>query len=222
MIRDQLIRLMLRMLQPPPPPPSADYKVVLDESRRLLDRQEKGLDEFRTRGSGLLAVAAVVAGLLGTTTVKAHHSSWLAYAGLGLFGLTALVAIYVLAPREFTFSHTLDGFVDDLDIGKPTNAVERDMALHLQEFREANDCKIKRIARAYTLGCVLLAAQVLAWGGGLVLNGASVAENPASQSPATTAAKVAGGAAGPGSASVGTQPSSPSGTSVPTSRTGTP
>ena len=148
--------------------PSDGYAIIVDESRRLLDRQERGLDELRGRAAALLAVGSVAAGLLGAPALKAKHLALVAYLALAFFAGTAGAVLFIIWPRDWNFDHRLDGYIKDLDAGKPTATVARDLALHLQQLRESNAGRLRCLANVYAVGCALLAGQVVLWSLSLV------------------------------------------------------
>ena len=117
--------------------------LVLDESKRLIARQEASLNDFRARSLGLLSAAGLIAGIF-TAARSSHHSHWQSgciAVALTAFVLLASLAIWVLLPRKWDFAHDLDSWIEDLrlDNDVPASAwfynVSRDLETVPQEER---------------------------------------------------------------------------------------
>ena len=73
-------------------------------SLRALERQERTLDELRSRTGLLLAAASLSASFLGARAADAG-SGWLTAAALTMFVVSIMLAAYVLFPEQrFVFS----------------------------------------------------------------------------------------------------------------------
>ena len=144
------------------------YNVVLEESRRLLNRQEANLDGLRTKAATSLSAAAVVAALFGTDLLKHHHLNVLEATALALFAVGSVLSIVVLQPSGFVFGRTsLDDFISDIDSAEDKSSaiddVERDLALMLDGYRQDNKRTVGLLTTGYRWSLWLLVAQVLAW-----------------------------------------------------------
>ncbi|MDP9397532.1 MAG: hypothetical protein M3P96_06765 [Actinomycetota bacterium] len=142
-------------------------ELVLEEARRLLARQEANLDGLRTRAAAMLSVAALAGGLFGgrSTGDRSALATGGVVVALVLFVVTAALLLWVQRPREFTFSHDLSDWINDLREGRPVDATEfaYNISRDLNDYRQQNKTKIDHLACCYLWICGLVALQVVAW-----------------------------------------------------------
>jgi hypothetical protein len=115
----------------------------------------------------MLSVAALVAGLFGTR-IPAHpgaRSVSLVIVALSLFGVSALLAVAVAAPRrnwEFTFD--LDPLVQRVDAGEAVPVtMTRNLTVWSETARRNNSQKLEQLYMLFRVVCVLVGFQVISW-----------------------------------------------------------
>lgn len=143
--------------------------MLWEEARRLLVRQEAALDTLRTQAIAVLSVGAIVAGLFGSHVVSTHVSAGAACAtgaALALFTVSAVLAIYVLAPHDWTFAHGLG--VQLRRVGDQEMVEAEDLAFgwatEFEKWRTDNQRQLDHLMRCFLWACALTGAQVIAWG----------------------------------------------------------
>jgi len=143
--------------------------MLWEEARRLLVRQEAALDTLRTQAVAALSVGALVAGLFGSHLVSAHVSAeaaWATGAALVLFALSAVLAVYVLAPHDWTFAHGLGAQLRRVDDQEMIEAEDLAFgwAKEFEKWRTDNQRQLDRLMCCFLWACALTGAQVVAWG----------------------------------------------------------
>jgi hypothetical protein len=138
--------------------------LAFDLARQRLDKQERVLDELRSRTGVLLAASSLAASFLGQDAFG--ESGW------GLFGVTALVAfivtmgasVFVLLPRDRLIFALVGSAVYEqfyaLEGGQ--EEVHRRLAYDLDRFWEENDTRIRQIRSAFAVAATGLVIEVLA------------------------------------------------------------
>lgn len=138
------------------------------EALRMLQRQEANLDTLRNQAVAVLSVASVVAGLFGSRLLPGSHSLrveaaiWIA---LILFGVSALLAIFILIPRKWGFSHDLQESLSLIKARHPIAVISlaHRWATGFEQLRRKNQGQLDGLMRCFWLACVLVGAQVIAW-----------------------------------------------------------
>jgi hypothetical protein len=157
--------------------------LVYQQALRALTDQRATLDNLRTRAATLLSAAAIVTSFLGAEALKDQRPN---AAGVlvddhslqsaELVAVVAFIAVvactlYVVLPSfkrfgGFTFSFDpasmLSRYVD-ADPQPSTDEVRRTMIRWCGTYGEKNEPKIEHRFWAFSLGVVLLAAEILAW-----------------------------------------------------------
>lgn len=132
------------------------------EMLRSLDKQEQVLDELRSRTGLLLAASSLAASFVGGRAVD-HGESVFVLLALLAFAGSVLGCVYVLVPRPYAFTFSLDGSAvfeqlyamrDDLD------EIHRRLAYDLHRFWESNDAKIRPLFRAFRWACIALVVEI--------------------------------------------------------------
>ena len=144
--------------------------VLLDEMRRQIDEQQSALSVLRSRAVALLSVGSLVAALFGTRIVPGHHSGLTNGAiavALIAFGCSVISVILVIAPRRgWQFSQNVTPYLGYVMDGKAVSSdyVSFHVARSTEASRAANTPKLKCLHDWFTLTCVFLGIQVVAWG----------------------------------------------------------
>jgi hypothetical protein len=148
---------------PENPDPKA-YKFLFDESRRDIDRQERALDELRSRTGIAISAASVVASFLGV----AASADGLGQAGsIGLLAFVVAVGLwtFILLPSgDWRFSNDIfDLFEKYIEADQPASMSEtyRNLAIFQHNGRVCNDRKIKVRYLAFAAAAVLLMVEVV-------------------------------------------------------------
>lgn len=151
--------------------PNADASALLwDQVKQQLSDQRAELDLLRTRATAMLSVATLVAGLFALRLPSAHaplrgRPLISVIAALALFGLSAVLAILVAAPRDdWVFAFDLGSLQQDV---KEADAAPVDVTYNLTraatEAYDSNAHKLHRLYRIFGALCLLVALQVIAW-----------------------------------------------------------
>ena len=138
------------------------YRVVLQESIRAISDQQIGMDVLCTRSGFVASAAALVASLSGTELLDGARTDWLLKVGLLSYLGVALMTGYILWPRRkwrFHFSaarlHWL--YLEGPD-PLPFELMQRDLALHLENYIQENARLVDRMAWALAISIALLLA----------------------------------------------------------------
>jgi hypothetical protein len=142
--------------------------MLWEEARRQLVRQESVLDTLRTQAVAVLSVASIVAGLFGSRVPASPvpGAEAAVVSALVLFGVTAVLAIVIIRPWEWVFSHGLDGDLATVDRGEllRVDDLSYSWAEAFEAWRASNQTKINRLMGCFSWACALTGAQVIAWG----------------------------------------------------------
>jgi hypothetical protein len=95
--------------------------LVMEEARRLLQRQEADLDTLRGQVATLLAGSSIVAAVFGAAlpSQRSHVAVVFAFAALGFFVATVFVCLYILRRWDWAFSHKLGAALTKLKEDPP-------------------------------------------------------------------------------------------------------
>jgi hypothetical protein len=133
-------------------------------SQKRIDKQDRLLDELRSRTGVLLAAAALAASFLGREAFAGHPKAALAIAALGAFLASTGSSLYVLVPKKETFVFSLVGsrvYEELYSLKDDMPEVRRRLAYDLDRFWEANDKELKKITTAYRLGVWALVVEIV-------------------------------------------------------------
>ncbi len=144
-------------------------ELIWEEAKRLLARQEAGLDALHTKAFGLLSVSGIIAGLFAGQVLTGPMGTGRTVAvGVALvsFAISAALVLYIQWPRKFDFSHDLDDWIKELEAGQPASMEEAtyNLSRDLNSYRKRNQAKINDLYAWFSWTCVALAVQTLAWG----------------------------------------------------------
>jgi hypothetical protein len=145
-------------------------RVIMEEARRLLVRQEADLDTLRGRVATILTGSSIVAAVFGAGISKGSLSTLRSDARITafvLFGLTMLACLWILKPRtRWRFSYSTAPWLDRIknnDEPLSEGDVLYNVARKLEDSRGTNAPRLECLQRWFVLACALLALQVIAW-----------------------------------------------------------
>jgi len=133
------------------------------ESLRALEKQERVLDELRSRTGLLLAASSLAASFVGGRAVDQGRSVFVLLALLSFAG-SVLGCVYVLVPRPYAFTFSLDGsavFEQFFAIRDDLDEVHRRLAYDLHLFWHANDARIEPLFNAFRLASAALVVEIV-------------------------------------------------------------
>lgn len=148
--------------QPEGPAPEKDYGPALVEARRRLDDQLKVVDASKARVAGMLGVGGLVgtfAGSLGTDPGGVTADLWVA---AGAFGVAVVAGLLALAPWKFHGALDAGVVVGWVDVGEPRPAVERDLALRVDQQVIKNTRKASALQWALIVVALAVAVEFAA------------------------------------------------------------
>ena len=139
-------------------------RLAYESAVRALDKQERVLEELRSRTGILLAACSLAASLLGGSAFPDFSPVLLGVLALAASRVSLGASLLILVPREgFVFAlsgpaiyEQLFEFRDDLD------EVHRRLAYDLQRFWDANERRLRPARRAFRIAAVALGVEVLA------------------------------------------------------------
>ena len=138
------------------------------EACRQLVRQEAVLDTLRTQAVALLSVASIVAGLFGSrlpvSNLTPNHVAEI-IAAFTFFSLTAVLAVIILWPRTWYFSHGMAVPLGEIQAGHPVSPddLSYTWTKHFEDWRATNQRKLDCLIKCFAWACALTGLQVLAW-----------------------------------------------------------
>jgi hypothetical protein len=129
-----------------------------------LAEQERALTALRTRAGTVLAAASIAGSFLGA---KASHGSLDVWSILALLAFVGCVGttIYVLLPHEFAFAFRGQALLATTDHEGIDDVVEayRAVGIWIGPLLESNRDKIADLSDWFSVGCGLLAVEVILW-----------------------------------------------------------
>lgn len=154
-----------------PPEIDADHRARLmwEEAKRLLERQEASLNDLRSRAVAILGVGSIVSSVFGGLLFPQHHHSlrvliagWMA---VGFLGVTAILAVVIMAPWHWDFGQQLRKPLAQIEQGQAITpkAIMLAWAKLFEVMRSDNKGKLAWLHRAFWVACFLTGAQVVAW-----------------------------------------------------------
>jgi hypothetical protein len=144
----------------------AATRLIMDEARRLLDRQEADLDTLRSRVATLLTGSSIVAAVFGATLSDTADVDCPRTVAFVLFGLTVAMALWIMLPRKWAFSHELTAWLErvrDNDEPRTEFDIAYNLARSFDDYRKENAPKLRRLQWCFAVACLLLGGQVVAW-----------------------------------------------------------
>jgi hypothetical protein len=141
--------------------------VLWDAAKAALDDQAKDLDTLRTRATGILSVAALVAGLFGTRLPHLNqsglHELFLILA-LASFVLSVTLVVIIVAPRSWVVGAEPGPLIEGVAAGTVSLAqVNLSLAARAHQNWRRNQRTLTFMFELFTALCVLTGFQVVAW-----------------------------------------------------------
>lgn len=146
-----------------------EYRLMLEEARRSIDRQSERVQTVRERAIGLAGFGAVVAAAFGLGDTRAR--------GVGVAGIVALLgfvivagsALYILRPRVFKFELSARRIESTLDLPS-IHHLHYSLAIRHDQHHAYNYRKLERMQTAIAVGVLGLSIETLALVARLVLS----------------------------------------------------
>jgi len=137
-------------------------EIAYEASQRALDKQERLLDEIRSRTGLLLAAASLAASFLGRPALKGEPAAF-AVLALIAFALSLATSIYVLLPKEdLVFSLIGSNLYERLyEFRTDIPEVHRRLAYDLDRFWDANDRAMQRVLWGFRISATSLALEIV-------------------------------------------------------------
>lgn len=139
--------------------------LAYDVPQQAIGRQMDTLNGLRSRAGTLLAAAALVASFFGPTAFREGSGAW-ALAGAVVSLMFVLgCALAIVWPYEFRFGLSATVILDDhAKPGRrtPIEPLKAFLARALDERRERNQRKIRRLLQVFQAGCICLAVETVA------------------------------------------------------------
>lgn len=139
-------------------------RLAYEAALRALDKQERLIDELRSRTGLLLAAASLAASFLGREAFAGHPKRGLAILALVAFLLAVGASVYVLLPKtgKFVFAMVGAGLYEGLyELRDDLGEVYRRLAYDLDRFWDDNDVELQKLFRAFRLAAVGLSAEIV-------------------------------------------------------------
>ena len=148
--------------------PDSRYKLVYDEALGAIDRQERTLDELRSRVSATLATTVIATAFFGGIAIKPGRASpFVASGGRSLFVIAALLHVVLLLPLGgWRFRRSPAKIIRDyVEDENPATLDEmyRELALNLADDIAGNDGRLSWMWWVFTAAVVVLVAEVVTW-----------------------------------------------------------
>jgi hypothetical protein len=147
--------------------------VIYEEAKRGIAAQSASLDELRSRTGLLLAAASVTASFLGAHVTDASGIGFLGILAIVAFGVAVVGCLYVLWPHKdaWTFVVSPTTLAEDwIDIEREggTRAMQRFVAIKLEEHYDRNKLKLDELFAAFQIAAMATGAEVILWTAQLV------------------------------------------------------
>lgn len=138
-------------------------KLAYEAALRGLDKQERLLEELRTRTGVLLAASSLAASFLGQQAFQDPSPRGLAIMALAAFVVSIATSVFILLPKKnLIFAEAGAGLYEGLyAVREDMPEVYRRLAYDLDRFWELNDQRINWLTRAYTVAAGALVIEIL-------------------------------------------------------------
>jgi hypothetical protein len=139
-------------------------RLAYETAQRSLQQQAALLDELRSRTGVLLGASSLAASFLGAQAFR-DPELVLAVVALAAFVVSLGASVYVLLPKrdQFVFSPSGRGLYEGLyEFRDDLAEVYRRLAYDLDRFWDANDQQLTKLLRAFRIGALSLATEILA------------------------------------------------------------
>jgi hypothetical protein len=141
--------------------------IVFEESVRAITQQEAALDGSRARTGTLLAAASITTAFIGGEALAREAELVLsAWAAIISFCVVGALAIAILWPWTWRFSHDASVLIED-HLEVPQRSQAEQLQLFLARTNDgnwdANQRKLERLFWCFRVGSLCLAAEVILW-----------------------------------------------------------
>jgi len=144
---------------------SGEYeRLAFEAAQRSLDKQERLLEELRSRTGILLAAAALGASFLGREAFGGDPRRGLAIGALAALLVAIGSSVYILVPKadRFVFAVVGSGLYEGLYANRnDLPEVYRRLAYDLDRFWDANDTEMQKLITAFRVAAGALVAELL-------------------------------------------------------------
>jgi hypothetical protein len=156
-------------------------RVIFEESVRGLAQQEQTLDGIRGRAGTLLTAASLITAFLGGQALEVNQTveriageavtrseiTTFGWAAVGCFVGTLAVAILLLLPWRWVFTHDVHQLMDDFVVADEPERTDEELYYHLAYWNYVNSRgnarRLDWMLALFTMGCILLAAEAILW-----------------------------------------------------------
>lgn len=139
-------------------------RLAYEAAQRALDKQERLIDELRSRTGLLLAAASLAASFLGREAFAGDPKDGLAILALVAFLVAVAASVYVLLPKseKFVFALVGGGLYEGLyEVRDDLAEVYRRLAYDLDRFWDDNDVELQKLFRAFRSAALALTAEIV-------------------------------------------------------------
>lgn len=139
-------------------------RLSYEAAQRALDKQERLLEELRSRTGLLLAAASLAASFLGREAFASDPKRGFAFVALIAFLVAVGASVYVLLPKseKFIFALVGAGLYEGLyEVKDDLAEVYRRLAYDLDRFWDANDREMQKLFRSFRFAAAGLAAEIV-------------------------------------------------------------
>ena len=139
-------------------------RLAYEAAQRALDKQERLVDELRSRTGLLLAAASLAASFLGREAFAGDPKDGLAIVALATFLVAVGASVYVLVPKtgKFVFALVGAGLYEGLySVKEDLAEVYRRLAYDLDRFWDENDAELQKLFRAFRLAALALSVEIV-------------------------------------------------------------
>jgi hypothetical protein len=136
--------------------------IAFEAATRALDKQERVLEELRSRTGVLLAASSLAVAFLGRPALTDSHDT-LAVLAFIAFAVSIAACVYVLLPKS-TFYFALSGqyvFENLYEYRDDAAEIHRRLVYDMQRFWDDNDVVMRRLLLAFRIAAASLAVEVL-------------------------------------------------------------
>jgi hypothetical protein len=138
-------------------------KLAYEAALRGLDKQERLLEELRSRTGVLLGASSLAASFLGQQAFKDPRPRTLALVAILAFTSSIAASVFILLPkRNLVFAAAGPALYEGLyELREDMPEVYRRLAYSLHRFWRSNDKAIHRMARAHTFAAATLVLEIV-------------------------------------------------------------
>lgn len=147
-----------------PAPEPVYERLAYEAALRALDKQERLIDELRSRTGLLMAAASLAASFLGREAFAGDPKRGFALLALVAFLVAVGASVYVLLPKtgKFIFAMVGGGLYEGLyEVRKDLGEVYRRLAYDLDRFWDANDVELQKLFNAFRLAAIGLSVEII-------------------------------------------------------------